>query len=252
MKFQMACNEIHEGFNEYKLSESLMGIYKLIWDDFCSGYLEMVKPAFGSPVSAATLNDVKLHFDNILRLLHPFMPFISEELHHAIFEGQTEKPMILSDYPKAGISYVTINDQALQIVSELRNMRNAKGLSPKHAFSVIIQTEHVEAYKVWEYIIAKLANVSDFNYNAQKPEKYLSALIGTDELFVPYAEQLDEAEEKKKIEEEISYLQGFLKSVDAKLNNEKFVANAKPEVIEKERQKKADAEEKIKKLMSGN
>ncbi len=252
MKFQMATDEIHAGFKEYKLSESLMGIYKLIWDDFCSGYLEMVKPAFGSPISSSTLNAVKSHFENILRLLHPFMPFISEELHQALFEGKPEKPMILCEYPKAGVPYTIINDQALQIVSELRNMRNAKGLSPKQAFNVVVQTPNQDTYKVWEFIIAKLANVDGFNYNVQKPDKCLSALIGTDELFVPFAEQIDEAAEKKKIEEEIAYLQGFLKSVDAKLSNEKFVANAKPEVIEKERQKKADAEEKIKKLMSGN
>ncbi len=251
MKFQKAVDAIHADFKDYRLSDALMGIYKLIWDDFCSGYLEMVKPNFGDPISQSTLNEVKSHFENVLRLLHPFMPFISEELHQILFDGKPEKAMILSEYPKAGMSYDTINDNPLQIVSEVRNMRNSKGLSPKQSFDAIVFTASVEAYKPWEYIVGKLGNISSFTYNNNKPEKYLSALIGTDELFVPFAEQIDEEAEKKRVEEELKYLQGFLKSVDAKLSNEKFVANAKPDVIEKERQKKADAEEKIKKLMSG-
>lgn len=251
MKFQKAVDEIHADFKEYKLSDALMGIYKLIWDDFCSGYLEMVKPNFGDPIAQSTLNEVKAHFENILRLLHPFMPFISEELHQVLFDGQPEQPMILSEYPKAGLTYNNINDLPLQMISEVRNMRNGKGLSPKQAFDAVVYSSNADAYKPWEYIVGKLGNIASFTYNENKPEKCLSALIGTDELFIPYSEQIDEAEEKKRVEEELKYLHGFLNSVNAKLSNEKFVANAKPDVIEKERQKKADAEEKIKKLMSG-
>ena len=251
MKFQTTVDDVHSDFKDYRLSEALMSIYKLIWDDFCSSYLEMVKPAFGDPIAESTMTEVRAHFDSLLKLLHPFMPFISEELHTALFEGSPEKAIIVSDYPKAGIAYDKIDDSALGIVTELRNMRNAKGLSPKHVFDAVVFTENVSKYGPWESIIRKLANVGEFHYNTVKPEKYLSALIGSDELFVPYAEQINEAEEKEKIEEEINYLKGFLKSVEAKLSNEKFVANAKPDVIEKERQKKADAEEKIRKLMSG-
>ena len=176
------------------------------------------------------------------------MPFISEELHQALNEGNPEKALIVSDYPKATAVEFDIKDNALVLISEIRNIRNSKGLSPKLGFDLIVNTSDVDAYKAWEGIISKLANITSINYNVDKPEKCLSALAGKDELFIPFEEAIDEAAEQKKVEEEIAYLKGFLKSVDAKLSNEKFVANAKPEVIEKERQKKADAEEKIKKL----
>lgn len=249
MKFNQAVNDVHQAFADYRLNEALMTIYKLIWDDFCSSYLEMVKPAFGEPIAHETILQVKLHFDQVLKLLHPFMPFISEELHFALHDGNPEKALVVTEFPKLNKSFNTINDQALSIVSELRNMRNSKGLSPKQAFDVMIVTDNENAYKPWESILRKLACIDNISYNVAKPEKYLNALIGKDEIFVPFAEQIDEEAEKKRQEEELNYLKGFLKSVEAKLNNEKFMANAKPDVIEKERQKKADAEEKIKKLM---
>ncbi len=250
-RLQTAVNDVHAAFKDYRLSEALMSVYKLVWDDFCSWYLEMVKPVYGEPINQSTMAEVKANFENILTLLQPFMPFISEELHHALYEGTPAKALIVTDFPKATEVVNPVDDKALAIIAEVRNLRNSKGLSPKVAFEVIVKTEQPANYQGWESIIQKLANVSGISYNAGKPEKCISSLIGTDEMYIPYAEMVDEAEEKKKIAEEIDYLKGFLKSVDAKLSNEKFVANAKPEVIEKERQKKADAEEKIQKLESG-
>jgi valyl-tRNA synthetase len=250
-RFQVACNGIHESFQDYKISEALMAIYKLIWDDFCSLYLEMIKPNYGDPISSKAAEEAKMHFENVLKLLHPFMPFITEELFHAIHEGKPEKPILVSEYPKAKDNVQVMDDKALGLVSEIRTIRNSKGMSPKLELEVIVKTEQTVSYQTWEGIIKKLANISSISYNTDKPEKCISQLHGTDEFFIPYEEAIDAEEEKKKNEEEIAYLRGFLKSVDAKLNNEKFVANAKPEVIEKERQKKADAEEKIKKLIGG-
>lgn len=249
MRFKKAVNAIHEDFKAYKLSEALMGVYKLIWDDFCSWYLEMIKPEFGQPIAKQTLTTVQADFDRLLALLHPFMPFISEELHTALHNGNPEKPMIVSNYPAVSLKIDEVWDGALSIVTELRTLRNSKGISPKEAFDVMVKTETTERYKMWEPIVSKLANVSLFTYNAERPDKSISALIGTDEMYIPFAEKIDETQEKKKLEEELIYLRGFLKSVDSKLSNEKFVANAKPDVIEKERQKKADAEEKINKLI---
>lgn len=249
MRFKKAVNAIHEDFTAYKLSEALMGVYKLIWDDFCSWYLEMIKPEYGQPIAAQTLATVQTDFDRLLALLHPFMPFISEELHTALHNGNPEKPMIVSEYPAVTHNIDEVWDGALSIVTELRTLRNSKGISPKEAFEVLIKTEHSDRYKPWEPIVSKLANISQFKYNEDRPEKAISALIGTDEMYIPFAEKIDETLEKKKLEEELNYLRGFLKSVDSKLSNEKFVANAKPDVIEKERQKKADAEEKIHKLI---
>jgi valyl-tRNA synthetase len=248
MKYQTAVNDILQAFEDYKLSEALMTIYKLIWDDFCSWYLEMVKPVYGEPINESTLAQAKNNLEKVLTLLHPFMPFITEELYHVLYEGQPTKPMIVHAYPKMAESIATIDDRALQIITEIRNIRNNKGLSPKVAFDVIIKTEQEGIYKAWETTIGKLANVSAILYNAAKPEKCLTTLIGTDEIFIPFAEAIDEAAEMKKMQEELTYLEGFLKSVDAKLNNDRFVSNAKPDVIEKEKQKRADALEKIEKL----
>ncbi len=248
MKYQAAVNDIHEAFADYRLSEALMNTYKLIWDDFCSWYLEMLKPEFGEPIHKSAYEKVKTGFGNVLKLLHPFMPFITEELYHVLHNWNVSRPLIVSDYPKTGTTE-PVNDAALGIISEIRNIRNSKGLSPKQAFDLIIMTKDETAYRKWEFVISKLANISSITYNASRPEKGFSGLIGTDEFHIPYAEQIDEAEERKKMEEELDYLKGFLKSVDAKLGNERFVANARPDVIEKERKKKADAEEKIKKLL---
>ncbi len=248
-KYQETVNTIHELFKDYRLSEALMATYKLIWDDFCSCYLEMVKPNYGSPINESTLAEIKINFEKILSLLHPFMPFITEELYHALHEGKPEKALVISAFPKAESKVIGIDDKALTIISEIRNIRNSKGISPKIALKLIIKTENAESYKAWESIICKMVNVSSIHYNIAKPLQCISSLAGTDELYIPYEEALNVEEDLKKKAEELAYIQGFLKSVDAKLNNEKFVANAKPEVIANERQKKADAEEKIRLLM---
>ncbi len=248
-KYQETVNTIHELFKDYRLSEALMATYKLIWDDFCSCYLEMVKPNYGSPINESTLAEIKINFEKILSLLHPFMPFITEELYHALHEGKPEKALVMSAFPKAESKIIGIDDKALTIISEIRNIRNSKGISPKIALKLIIKTENAESYKAWECIICKMVNVSSIHYNIAKPLQCISSLAGTDELYIPYEEAVNVEEDLKKKAEELAYIQGFLKSVDAKLNNEKFVANAKPEVIANERQKKADAEEKIRLLM---
>jgi valyl-tRNA synthetase len=208
----------------------------------------MIKPPYGDSIATSTIQQAKLHFESLLKLLHPFMPFITEELFHALHEGHPEQAIIVSSYPKVNKVVEGLNDLPLGIVSEIRNIRNSKGLSPKQTLDIIINTPNASNYEIWEGIIRKSANLNQILYNQSKPVQCLTILNGTDECFIPFESQIDQAAEQKKIEEEIAYLQGFLKSVDAKLSNEKFVANAKPEVIEKERQKKADAEEKIKRL----
>lgn len=251
MRMAEVSREIHSDFREYRLSEALMRVYKLIWDDFCSWYLEMIKPVYPEPVAESSMNAVKANFASLMKLLHPFMPFISEELYQALHGGKPEKALVVSEFPGENMSFDPVNGHGLAVVAEIRNIRSSKGMSPKLPLELIIQTETPEAYRIWEGIVCKLGNIVQISYNSGKPEKCISSLAGKDEIFIPYAEAIDEAAERRKAEEEIAYLQGFLKSVDAKLSNEKFVANAKAEVIEKERQKKADAEEKIRKLLSG-
>src|SRR5690606_33986912 len=143
--------------------EALMHNYKLVWDDFCSWYLEMVKPEYGHPINQTTYNQVKENFSKVLTLLHPFMPFITEELYHTLHDWKPVKPLVVTPYPVVSDLQV-VNDLGLGLVSELRNIRNSKGLSPKQAFELVIMSGQAEIYKPWEFIISKLANVSSITY----------------------------------------------------------------------------------------
>lgn len=239
--------EVDVHFSEFRLNEALMSVYKLIWDDFCSTLLEAVKPPYGEKMSEQTLDGVKSAFNTVLRLLHPFMPFITEELYHALSSEAPEKPCMLSDYPVSkGLEQPS--DLPLELVSEIRNIRNSKGLSPKETLKVVLKTDQA-VFGSNRELIEKLANI-ELSINAEKPEGSLSMLVGTSEAFVSLNQEIDKEEELKKINEEIKYLSGFLISVSAKLSNEKFVANAKPDIVEREKQKKADAEEKIRNLQN--
>lgn len=247
-RLSTAISEMHEHFAAYRLSDALMCAYKLVWDDFCSWYLEMVKPVYGSPIHRSALEQTKKFFDVLMRLLHPFMPFITEELYHAVHEGNPEKPCILSKYPLPQHAEAT-SERPLKLISEVRQVRNSKGLSPKETLEVSIITAQESTYQAFAGIISKLANCR-LNINGAKPGNAVVSLVETDELHVGLPEGLNIEEEKAAIRKELEYLHGFLRSVDAKLSNERFVANAKGDVVEKERQKKADAEEKIRNLQS--
>jgi len=247
-KYQNTVNQSLDLYKEYRLSDVLMGIYKLVWDDFCSNYLEMIKPPFGEKINDATKKDAIEIFHLILTLLHPFMPFITEELNLLLKKDNNYQPIIISKYPEYKALENNIDDSALAIVGEIRNIRNNKGLSPKIAFDLIINTNKIDNYQQFDFIVKKLANIAKIEFGNNKPEKCLTFMIGTDEIYVPFEETINKEEEQEKIETEIAYLEGFLISVDKKLSNEKFIANANPDVIEKEKQKQADALEKIKKL----
>ena len=239
--------QVDEMFADFRLNEALMAVYKLIWDDFCSVLLEAVKPPYGEKMGVQTLERVKEAFDQVLRLLHPFMPFITEELHHALNNGAPSRACILESYPRsAGV--VAPSELPLQLVSELRNLRNAKGISPRENLEVVLKTD-AAVFSEMSAMIEKLANCT-LLINAEKPESSVAVLVGTSEAYIRLNQAVDAEAERGRIDEEIKYLQGFLRSVDAKLGNEKFVANARQDVVDKERQKKADAEEKIQNLLN--
>ncbi len=230
-------------FDEFKLNEALMDIYKLVWDDFCSIYLEAIKPPYGEAANKITLNKTTAYFDSLLKMLHPFMPFITEELHHALFEGNPEKPCILSDYPKSDLVSAA-SDEPLLAVTEIRNIRNARNIAPKEKLEVTIQTQG-NSFEQYKAFVEKLANCN-LTINGKVPSPAVSAMAGNSEVFVVLqSEAIDPVVEKTRLKDEIHYLMGFLKSVNAKLNNEKFVANAQTDVVNKEKQKQADAEQKI-------
>jgi valyl-tRNA synthetase len=249
-RFNEALVEIENHFAQYRLSEALMATYKLVWDDFCAWYLEAVKPAYQQPIDRKTLEATIGFFERILALLHPFMPFITEELwHDELFGSRTEMECcIVAAYPVAEkVNELLIKDfgAVKQVISEIRNIRNTKQISPKEALSLVIKTNSDTQYSNYSGIITKLAVVDEITFVSQKLEGAAAFMVGRDEFFVPLSRNIDPEAERERITKEIDYLAGFLKSVNAKLSNERFVQNAKPEIIANERNKKADAEAKI-------
>ncbi|MBD3748645.1 MAG: valine--tRNA ligase [Sphingobacteriales bacterium] len=249
-RFNSALAEIENNFSQYRLSEALMATYKLVWDDFCAWYLEMVKPAYQQPIDATTYKATVQYFEQLLKVLHPFIPFITEELwHDEIFGERNERDCcIVAQLPNS----VTSNQILLkeietvkQIVSEIRNVRNSKQISPKEALSLAVKVNSEIDFKAYQNIIFKLANINELNFVDEKLVGAASFMAGRDEFFIPLAGNIDTEVEKERIKKEIEYLNGFLKSVNAKLANERFVQNAKPEIIANEQNKKADAEAKI-------
>ncbi|MFI5453722.1 valine--tRNA ligase [Pedobacter sp. UC225_61] len=250
-RFNEALTEIESNFKQYRLSEALMATYKLVWDDFCAWYLEMVKPAYQHPIDAATKKITIQYFEEILKLLHPFMPFLTEELYHdELFGVRAEMDCcIVANYPTIGKADETLLKEAeliKELISEIRNVRNTRQISPKDALPLSIKVNSGLDYEKWINNVFKLANINEVELVNDKIAGAASFMVGNDEFFIVLNENVDLDAEKERLSKELEYLQGFLKSVDAKLSNERFVQNAKPEIIANERNKKADAESKIK------
>lgn len=249
-RFNQAVAEIDEHFAHYRLSDALMAVYKLIWDDFCAWYLELVKPAYQTPIEKETLEKVKTFFQKILALAHPFMPFITEELWHDELFGKRDAKdcIIVAQYPvRQPFDERIIQEFAVvqQIISEVRNIRNSKGISPKTPLPLAVNSSGIDFTK-YQDNIQKLANISQLTRVSEKVNGAISFLAGKSECFVKLdAENIDIEAEQERITKEIAYLKGFLSVVDKKLANERFVQNAKPEIVQNERNKKEDAETKI-------
>lgn len=250
-RFNQALEEINDHFANYRLSDALMATYKLIWDDFCSWYLELIKPAYQAPIERETLETAKHLFQKVLKLAHPFMPFITEELwHDELFGTRAEKDcIIVASYPTQEPYDQKLISEFLivqQIISEVRNVRNTKGLSPKVTLPLSIRRSDLN-YDRYGDSIKKLANVQDIELVDEKVLGAVSFLAGREECFVVLENDIiDVEEEKKRLTKEIEYLKGFLATVDKKLSNERFIQNAKPDIVQNEKNKKADAEAKIK------
>ena len=246
-RFNEALKEIEEHFEAYRISDALMATYKLVWDDFCAWYLELVKPAYQQPISAAAFEKTKGFFENIMKLIHPFMPFISEELwHDELFGNRSEKDCcIVAEYPKVGVidtSILQSFELYKQAVSEIRNLRNNLQISPKTTLEVSLKAAEGSNWLAqYKEALEKLGNVSGLHFVSEKPAGTSSFLVDKDEFYVLTASEIDVEAEKARIIKDIEYLEGFLKSVEAKLSNERFMQNAKPEIIVNEQNKKADA-----------
>ena len=245
MRMAQVLEEIEHDFDEFRLSEALMKSYKLVWDDFCSWYLEMIKPAYGTPIDRETYEATLGIFDRLMRMLHPFMPFVTEEIWHALAERPEGASIMVQHMPHSVFYDQRMLDDfemTREIIAGVRNLRNSKGLSPKEVLDLYIKGN---CPAMFNGIICKLGNVGKIESVSDKVEGTLSFMVGTTECFVPVSLNIDKEAELKKLNDELKYAEGFLASVMKKLGNEKFVNGAPEKVVAVERQKKADAESKI-------
>jgi valyl-tRNA synthetase len=250
-RFSQALAEIENNFAQFRLSDALMATYKLVWDDFCAWYLEMIKPAYEHPIDRETYTQTIKFFEDVLKILHPFMPFITEELwHDGLFGERSEKDCcIVAQMPEIG----QINTHLLaeietvkQVITDVRNTRNSKQISPKETLALSVKVNSGIEYSDYQLIISKLANIGDFAIVNDKVAGAVSFIVSKDEFYIPLTENIDPVAEIERLNKEKDYLLGFLKSVESKIGNERFMNNAKPEIIENELKKKADAETKLK------
>ncbi|MEJ5104589.1 valine--tRNA ligase [Chryseobacterium sp. MYb328] len=236
--------EINDQFEKFRISDALHLIYKLIWDDFCGWYLEAIKPNYGEGISKEVYNKTIYFFEELMKLLHPFMPFLTEELWQTISDRNIEEALVVALQKEAGVfdeAVIKNFETAAELISGVRNYRQTKGISPREAAEIYTNASEFAN----EAVVRKLANVSEIHFGQKTDKPSFTFLVGATEVSIPLSENLDLGEEKAKTEEELKYLKGFLISVDKKLSNEKFVANAKPEIVEVERKKQKDALDKI-------
>lgn len=247
-KLRKANGEINGLFRKYRISEALMTVYKLFWDEFSSWYLEMIKPAYGQPIDSTTYNATLGFFETLLKMLHPFMPFITEELWQHIYD-RNKGESIMRD--RLDIPAATEEDEKLtdamenvkQIVSSVRMIRNQKNIAQKDALE--LQTVGTNNYSGFTSVIVKMANLSAVNTVESKDSSASAFMVGTDEFAVPLGDKIDVQAEIEKQEAQLKHLEGFLAGINKKLSNEKFVANAPEAVVALERKKQSDSEEKI-------
>jgi valyl-tRNA synthetase len=246
-KFQFAFAEIEDHFSKYRLSDALMTTYKLIWDDFCSWLLEMIKPGYQQPIDKVTFDRVIKMFEDNLKVLHPFMPFLTEELWHQISDRSEAEALIVSRYPESKSVDTTILKDfeiAAEVVSGIRTIRKDKNISFKDTIDFsVFNNESVS--KRFDTVIKKLGHISELTYVTEKLDGALSFRVNSNEYFIPVSGTIDVEAELKKLTEELNYTEGFLKSVQKKLSNDRFVNNAPEAVIASERKKESDALAKI-------
>ena len=237
--------EIDDLMSKYRISEALTAIYKLIRDDFSGWYLELIKPAYGQPIDTKTLRKTEQFLETLLAQLHPFMPFITEELWQALKERQEGESLMVTLIPEAGSvdnTFLARFAQTQEVISAIRNIRTSKNLSPREELVLEVAPSYADDM---DAVLMKLANLTEIRRSEEKSEGSISFVIGTDEFAVPMANLINAEEEIKKLEEDLEYQKKFLLGVEKKLSNENFVARAPEQVIALERKKRADAESRI-------
>ncbi len=246
---------INDHYSKYRMSDALMATYKLVWDDFCAWYLEIIKPEFidgkAQPIDKTTYDATVGFLENLLKIMHPWMPFVTEEIWHLIKERNEKDCIIVAEWPKNEVkdrSILQMFDIVAETIAQVRSIRNSKNISPKQKLSLYLKAEKENVSTLFHDVIIKLSNLDKFELTGAKVENSVSFIVKQFEFFVPLEGSINKEEEKERLTKEIEYNKGFLKSVQIKLSNENFVAKAKPELIALERKKASDAEAKIKTL----
>ncbi|MFU2095052.1 valine--tRNA ligase [Ornithobacterium rhinotracheale] len=243
-KFNKTLAEMNHNFEQFRISDALMSLYKLIWDDFCSWYLEAIKPDFQQPIAEQTKAQAIAFLEDLIKLLHPFMPFLTEEIWQNIKERKVEEALIVSSYPEAQAfdeKVLGLFENSAEIVSGIRTIRKEKNIPNKEKLNLF--TENSDTFLT--AVVEKLGNLNPIEFSSEKPNNAQTFRVGVQEFHVPLEGLIDAEAEIEKLEADKKYLEGFLKSVEKKLSNERFVANAPEQVVAMERKKQADATEKI-------
>jgi len=243
-----ARNEVEILMSQFRLSEALKTIYSLIWGDFCSWFLEWIKPDFGTSVNQKVYQKAVSFFDHLLQILHPFMPFITEEIYHLLKE-RNDDLMIKQFAPvqEADVEILKLGDKLKNIITAIRDAKNKNNVKPKEKVSLFIETnDDTDSYQSFKEILVKQTNADHLIFNETPDAASIMTVVGNEKIYIKSDASIDTAVQKEKLEKDLKYLKGFLIAVDKKLSNDKFVQNAKPEVIDLERKKKQDAETKIK------
>ncbi|TMI61564.1 MAG: valine--tRNA ligase [Bacteroidetes bacterium] len=241
--------ELDGQFKEFRLSEALKTIYSLIWDDFCSWYLEWVKPPMGESIDKAIYEKTVSFFDELMQLLHPFMPFITEEVYHTLRERKESDDLTVRQSTAISQQSSEILTQGIllkEVITGLRDARNKNQIKPKEKIKLFIQSESPAIYQTIQSILAKQVNAETIAFVNEQVAPSISSVIGKDKFYLQTEQPLDTGNQKDELLKDLAYQKGFLASVEKKLSNERFVANAKPEVVASEQKKKADAEARIK------
>jgi len=253
-KYQKTLESVEQSMKDYRLSEALMTLYNFIWGDFCSWYLEMVKPAYGKPIDRTTLNQTIEFYERLMTILHPFMPFVTEEIWHQLKERAKGEDCIVSSYPSAqsfDANMIEKVEKAKEVTSKVREIRNNKGISPKEALALYVQESpnSLSLYKLsgLKAMIEKMANLKGLYFiSIEEVESSIGFVSGTEKYFLEVHLTIDVEAEREKLQKELDHQCGFVKGIEKKLSNERFVNNAPAAVVDKERKKLADGQARIK------
>jgi valyl-tRNA synthetase len=246
-RFQKILAEINDLFDKFKISEALMSIYKLVWDDFCSWYLEMIKPGYEQPIDSKTILSTKKFFEELLKLMQPFTPFVAEELWHLLEKRSDGEDIILAQWPSVkpfNQIALTNFDKAVEVITQIRNIRKKNNIANKVKLELYI-CKSKDVLTEFDPAIVKMGNLSCLEYQVEKIPNANSFIVSGNEYFIPFGQSIDITDEIKKIKETLEYTRGFLKSVQGKLQNDRFIASAPENIVASEKVKEADAINKI-------